>query len=62
MVAVAPRVANASVLLDDQRFDTQRTETSSNVEPVLSGTEDENSRVFILELLLLDALVEPVVG
>lgn len=51
-----------TILLDDESADSENSNVASEHETVLTSSNDENGRVFFLELCLLLASIEPVVG
>ena len=60
VIAVTPIIANAAVLIDDQRVDAKLGQAGRNRQPGLPATNDQNRRVAVIILLGHDALVQPV--
>ena len=59
LVPVPPLVANALVLLHDQRWYAEMLQPSGDIQTTLSASYDENRRIRVHELLLALALCKP---
>lgn len=57
-----PRVADAFILLDDERLDPECCQARPEHESVLPAADDQARRVLVLKLFALAPLVEPVVA
>ena len=60
MIAVAPIVADAFMLIDDKRVDAELAEARCDIEARLTTTDDNDRRIAVVVSLRRDALVEPV--